>query len=83
MSRIFSLKPKVAFRLVLAALIALLGFTSCSKSLFGKREKPDANPDETPTEEIPDLRVVPTLPPDGRAIRVLYGVPPRTYQWGR
>ena len=83
MSRIFSLKPKVAFRLTLAALIALLGFTSCSKTLFGKREKPDERTDETPTEEIPDLRVDPRFPPDGRAIRVLYGVPPRTYQWGR
>ena len=67
-------------RLFLAMLIALLGFTSCSKSLFGKRTKPEADdPSEPSKEEIPDLRVVPTLPDDGRAIRVLYGVPPRTY----
>ncbi len=84
LSHIFSLSPKGMVRLGLAALIALMGFTSCSRSLFGKRDKPAPDDPSKPVEEkIPDLDVVPTLPPDGRAIRVLYGVPPRSYLWGR
>ena len=83
MSRSFSLNPRVAFRFVLTALIALLGFTSCSRSLFGKRDKQDVVTDD-PSEdkEVPDVRINPTRPPE-HPIRVLYGVPPRTYQWGR
>ncbi|MBO7498546.1 MAG: hypothetical protein J6T64_05055 [Bacteroidaceae bacterium] len=72
------------FRLMMAALIALMGFSSCSRVFYGKREKPAPNDPSKPIEEnIPDLKVVPTLPPDGHAIRVLYSVPPRSYQWGR
>ncbi|MCR5139665.1 MAG: hypothetical protein K6B45_05835 [Bacteroidaceae bacterium] len=78
------MKKSHFFRLLMAALMALMGFSSCSRVFYGKREKPakdDAS--EPPKKEHPDLKVVPTLPPDGRAIRVLYSVPPRSYQWGR
>jgi len=84
--RFFSLYPKAGVRLVLAALIALMGFSSCSRSLFGKRDK-------SVEEKNSDIEVVPTLPPDKRPvpigspderpIRVLYGVPPRSYLWQR
>lgn len=82
--RFFSLYPKAGVRLVLAALIALMGFSSCSRCLFGKRDKSNSDDNAEPVEEkIPDLEVVPTLPPDERSIRVLYGVPPRSYLWQR
>ena len=84
MSRIFSLNPKVAFRVALAALIALLGFTSCSKTLFSKREKTDTvSDDPSKSDDVPNITIDPTRPPTGRPIRVLYSAPPRTYQWGR
>ncbi len=78
------MKRNHLFRLLMAALMALMGFSSCSRVFYGKREKPAKDDASEPLEEkIPDLKVVPTLPPDGRAIRVLYSVPPRSYQWGR
>jgi len=76
------MKKKHLFRLVMAALITLMGFASCSKVLYGKREKQAK--DDTPEprkERVPDIRVVHSLPDDGRAIRVLYGVPPRSYKY--
>ena len=82
--RMFSRKMNVAFRIVLAGLIALMGFTSCSKSLYGKREKTakDATDDPIQKDGMPDVRIDPTRPPE-HPIRVLYAVPPRTYQWNR
>lgn len=84
MSRIFSLNPKMAFRFAMAALIALLGFTSCSKTLFSKREKTDTvSDDPSKSDGAPDITIDPTRPPIDRPIRVLYSAPPRTYLWGR
>ncbi len=84
MSRIFSLNPKLAFRFAMAALIALLGFTSCSKTLFSKREKTDTvSDDPSKSDGVPNITIDPTRPPTDRPIRVLYRAPPRTYLWGR
>ena len=82
--RALSRKMNVAIRFALAGLIALLGFTSCSRSLFGKRDKTAEDGTDNPIQKdgMPDVRIDPTRPPE-LPIRVLYGVPPRTYQWNR
>ena len=83
MSRFLILNPKVTFRFVLVAMIALLGFTSCSRTLFGKRDKQGiVTDDRSEDKKVPDVRIDPTRPPE-HPIRVLYGVPPRSYLWGR
>lgn len=74
--------------LILSALIVALGFSSCSKSLYGKGKNEKASEEVVPEASadsirVEDLRVVPTLPSAGHHMRVLYGVPTRPYQHDR
>jgi len=82
--RYLSLRLRMVCRLFLAALITLMGFTSCSKTLFGKRDKADdASTDIPEGKGSADGTIDPTRPPLDKPIRVLYGVPPRSFLWGR
>lgn len=74
--------------MLLSALIVTLGFSSCSKSLYGKGKKEKASEEVVPevsddSIRIEDLQIVPSLPSGGHNMRVLYGSPTRPYQRDR
>lgn len=71
------------FSLLLAALLVVLGFSSCSKSLYGKGNKAEEeiHPESVPGSSIAEYpKIDPTMPSGGNAVRVMYGPPPRNFR---